>query len=303
MSYLSTRNTSTQLLKSSLRVLWQNPKLLGFVLLTFAVSLGFAFLYFGLVVLPPSDRSLFDGERWAELPAAFKAMRGHPTDPHQLMFYGNLYVFYVLSILLTTFLNVANYHEIMRAMSGEPVSLTRGLRFACSRLPSILAWGLFAAVVGMLIQLLAERLGWLGRWVLRLVGVGWSLAAVFVIPVMIREPEPNPLALLRKSAATLKKTWGEAVFGYAGITLGFMVPMVVMLMLAPLLIVRTHPAWSTSTLFVFAGPPVLLLGISCLSSMANSVYRCALYIYATEGIVPEQYTPELMDAAWKIKKS
>jgi len=35
--------------------------------------------------------------------------------------------------------------------------------------------------------------------------------------------------------------------------------------------------------------------------MVNPVYRCALYIYATEGVVPGKFDKELLDSAWKVK--
>jgi hypothetical protein len=40
-----------------------------------------------------------------------------------------------------------------------------------------------------------------------------------------------------------------------------------------------------------------------VSGVAGHVFRCALYIYATEGVVPEPYNQELMDMAWKVEKS
>jgi hypothetical protein len=39
-----------------------------------------------------------------------------------------------------------------------------------------------------------------------------------------------------------------------------------------------------------------------LLSMAGHVYRCALYVYASEGVVPGTFTPELLNAGWKVKK-
>jgi predicted alternative tryptophan synthase beta-subunit len=38
-------------------------------------------------------------------------------------------------------------------------------------------------------------------------------------------------------------------------------------------------------------------------SIADDIFRCALYVYASEGVVPAPYTAELMDAAWKVRKS
>ena len=47
----------------------------------------------------------------------------------------------------------------------------------------------------------------------------------------------------------------------------------------------------------------LILAWSYLVSVAGQVYRCALFLYASQGTVPDQYTQEHMDGAWKFKKS
>jgi hypothetical protein len=39
-----------------------------------------------------------------------------------------------------------------------------------------------------------------------------------------------------------------------------------------------------------------------VSGVAGHVYRCALFKYATEGVVPEPYDQDLLDMAWKVKK-
>jgi hypothetical protein len=41
--------------------------------------------------------------------------------------------------------------------------------------------------------------------------------------------------------------------------------------------------------------------LSWISGVVNPVYRCALYIYATEGVVPGTFDQELLDSAWKVK--
>jgi hypothetical protein len=33
----------------------------------------------------------------------------------------------------------------------------------------------------------------------------------------------------------------------------------------------------------------------------QGVFRCALYIYATEGVIPDPFDRQDMDAVWKIK--
>ena len=48
---------------------------------------------------------------------------------------------YFVSMFVATFFNVAFYNEILAALSGDQVSLSRGLKFACSRWKAILHVG------------------------------------------------------------------------------------------------------------------------------------------------------------------
>jgi hypothetical protein len=216
---------------------------------------------------------------------------------------GLLFVIYFLSMFLATFFNVAYYSEIMAALNGKGVSFRRGFRTARDRLPAILVWSLLAGAVGWAIRSIEQRVPFAARIVAGLVGTAWSVAAVFAIPVIIREePLRNPLVILKQSALTLKRTWGEGLIGYVGfsaagaILFGIsLVPLVVCFGLAMFL----ASAW----LMVLAGAlwVLALICLGYLSGVAGNVYRCALYLYATEGVVPEPYDQQMMDGAWRVK--
>ena len=52
-----------------------------------------------------------------------------------------------------------------------------------------------------------------------MIGLAWSVAAIFAIPILIAQPEiSNPFTILGKSATTLKRTWGEMLAGYIGMS-------------------------------------------------------------------------------------
>ena len=60
------------------------------------------------------------------------------------------------------------------------------------------------------------------------------------------------------------------------------------------------------TFWIIAVAAVLWLGgiiaWSYVIGVASQVYRCALFLYASEGLISEPYNRELLDMAWKIKK-
>ncbi len=213
-------------------------------------------------------------------------------------------------MILATFSNVAFYHEIMQALNGEAVSVRRGFRFALTRWRAVLLWSLFAGLVGYLIQTIQERLGILGRVITGLIGIVWTVACIFIIPVLVREEQTtNPLKLLRSSAGTLKRSWGELVIGFVGLEAAFgaifLTFLLTVTVVAGISIYFFNAHFHAATIWIIAtGIGIVLLMalvLSWISSMVNPVYRCALYIYATEGVVPGTFDKELLDSAWKVK--
>jgi hypothetical protein len=94
------------------------------------------------------------------------------------------------------------------------VSIRHGVRIACARWKSILLWSLLAGVVGLVIRALEERLSFVGRLVTGLIGFAWSVAAIFAVPILVREESTSsPIKILTRSAETIRKTWGEALVG------------------------------------------------------------------------------------------
>jgi hypothetical protein len=166
-------------------------------------------------------------------------------------------------------------------------------------------WTLFAGIVGMIIKQIEQRLGVVGQIVARLIGLAWSIAAVFVIPLIVQdERNINPLRMLKNSASILKRTWGEALIGYVGmgilntlVTIGSLV----FVMAAIFASIAMNNYWLLAIV-----APLWLLGIFAwyyLMNVAGQIYKAALYLYAADGIVSAPYSADLLNSAWKFKKS
>jgi hypothetical protein len=301
-SQLSTR---PQLLRSCWQILKRQPKLLLFPLVNATVAAVIALFFMSQPLLE------FQVNAWltAQPPESAEEKIAQSNSVTVALY---LIALYMLSMFAATFVNVAFYHEIFRAMESGTVSIRRGLRFAAGRLRSIFLWSLLASSVGivlkaidLLLQTTEGRLGRLGAFLARVVwmllGAAWSLAAIFVIPTLIRDENAGPLTLLRNSTLTLKNTWGESIPPY----LGFLRTKVITFFC--LLILGLICAFGIATIFglpmIIVSLPIILLpiiGWAWAAGAVTSVYRCALYVYATEGVVPEPFTPELMDADWKM---
>ena len=323
---------SVKLLQAAFVVLLREKKLFLFPFIATALALVIALFFIAPVALYPTGHSYFSAAHWnalvERLGDSVNALQLQPKQPTHIgpltvVGSGTLPWFstkpwvaiffacaYFASMILATFSNVAFYHEIMQALNGEAISIRRGFRFALTRWRAVLLWSLFAGLVGYLIQAIQERLGILGRLITGLIGIVWSVACIFIIPVLVREEQTaNPLKLLRSSAGTLKRSWGELVIGFVGLESAFgaifLTFLLAVTVVAGISIYCLNPHFHAATIWIIGasiGIVILMaLVLSWVSSMVNPVYRCALYIYATEGVVPGTFDKELLDSAWKVK--
>jgi hypothetical protein len=315
MSFVSRLANSWDLFKKSVSVMRSHPKLLAFPLIIFVLTLGILLFFLAPVVFQPTGYRITEEAHWEAVansvvtrdsleriesatPEERQGMR--PSLTPQAM--GYLAVVYLASMFLATFFATAFYHEILSALRGGGVSISGGLRFATTKLHAILLWSLFAGLVGILIRMLEERVGVIGRWVVRLIGIAWSIASVFAIPVIVSEEETNPIEILKRSATTLKRTWGESLTGFLGIQLS---GVLVLLATIALFAVAMFVTAFLQSPWIMVGLGILwllcLFALLYILGVANNIYRCALYLFAAEGQVPGHFDRESMDLAWKVK--
>jgi hypothetical protein len=187
---------------------------------------------------------------------------------------------------------------IMRFEGGDP-TIADGFRIANRRLPQILAWALFAAVVGTLLSAIEQKLGWIGKIVIRFIGLAWAVATYFVVPVLAEEGV-GPITAVQRSVGLLKKTWGEALVGNITIQLGsfgLLFLMTLFLLGGIFLAVYLESllvAIITGAIFV-----VILLIFAIVTSALKQVFLAGLYQYAKSGRVPDGFSEQMMQSALK----
>jgi hypothetical protein len=198
-----------------------------------------------------------------------------------------------ITFVVTYFAAVLVSGAHQRLTGGNP---TLGTAFtqASSRLGPILAWSLLTGTVGLILQAIRSRAGFLGQIVVNLVGMAWEIVTWLAVPVVVVEGT-GAIDSLKRSASLFKKTWGENLvaqggFGILGLVL--MVPAVIIM----LLVVRTIP---------IAGLAIAGLWVAVVSvvlSALNGIYRTALYMYAAGEPTAGYFSHEQLDAAFKPKK-
>lgn len=216
-------------------------------------------------------------------------------DENRVVAYVVAFAFYVVNYFVIIFFNSALVACANIRLSGGDPTVADGLRIANSRLGPILAWALVAATVGMLLNMLEERLQWLGKLMVSLIGLAWTLMTYFMVPVIILEDRPIGDSI-KRSAELFRKNWGtQVVSGFSFGLLGF-------LLMLPVIFVGVagfflHPLF---------GLAVFIIGVMFLATVLSAlkgIFLVALYRYATSGEVPNGFSPELMQGAFAPKGS
>jgi Family of unknown function (DUF6159) len=132
------------------------------------------------------------------------------------LYYLILFAFYIVNYFVVVFFNMALIHCTRLYFRGEEVTIKKGLQFSLSRIRSIFAWAFFAATIGLLLRTIQENSGALGKIITGIIGIVWSVATFFVVPVIAYE-NAGPLEAFKRSSSMMKQKWGESLganFGF-----------------------------------------------------------------------------------------
>lgn len=210
-----------------------------------------------------------------------------------------MFGFYVVQYTVIFFFNAALVGAALIRLDGGDPTVGDGLAIASKRMGSLIGYAVMAATVGMILRMISERSGLLGKIVAGLAGVAWTLATYLAVPVLVTK-NIGPLDAVKESAMIFKRTWGEQVvgnfgmgwamfllfFGWTGLTVG-------MIWLgANVLAASLIPIIAVSVLGYVA--------LALFGSALNGIYTAALYRYAMTGEVAN-FDPAIMGNAFRAK--
>jgi hypothetical protein len=281
---MGTLSRSWDLIRQTFAVLKSDEELMWLPVLSALFGLAATVIIFGtgLVLMTPPGPIPHDPAQLKEL---FRAMTPF------------IFLFYVVIYSITIYFNVALVSIAANRLAGGQATLNDGLQLAWKRKWSILQWALLAATVGILLEMLERRLGFVGRLLTRFTGIIWTLASVFVAPLLAAQ-DMGPVEALTKSAQIFRRTWGEQVV--AGIGFG---PVFVLLYFPGLYLPFLGARFGPSGLligFAFAAVYCLILGV--INSALRGIFIAALYRYATDGQVSPGFHLDDLSGAWQPKE-
>ncbi len=220
---------------------------------------------------------------------------------NEVLGYALLFLFYLVFYTVIIFMNAALVGAAMIRLRGDDPTVGDGFRLAFSRFGTIVGYALIASTVGMILQALSDR-GVIGNIVRSILGTAWNLITYLVVPVLVVE-NVGPIDAVKKSAALLKKTWGEQIVGGAGMGFVFFLFYLLATVLAGagIFLGLALELNALIILFVMLGALVYIV-LALVSSTLGGIYSAAVYRYAAEGETGSEFAPELIQNAFRTRR-
>jgi hypothetical protein len=194
-------------------------------------------------------------------------------------------LFFIVIFFNTAVIACAN----IRLNGGDP-TVSDGLRIASENIGRILIWALISATIGMILQAIRERAGWVGRLIAGIVGIAWAYVTFFIIPVLIFEKK-GIAPSIRRSASLFKQTWGETIIG----TLGFGIIFILLALLGIIPIILGVYLGSTTSIIIGVIVAFFYWAfIGVVASATNGIYVAAMYQFATKKQVPSGFDSSMI---------
>ena len=215
-------------------------------------------------------------------------------EPDTMTTYLLMFAFYVINYFVVVFFNMALIHCTRLYFKGEEVTIKKGLQFSMSRIGAIFSWALFAGTVGTILRIIQEESGWLGKIITGLIGIMWSIATFFVVPVIAYE-NLGPIGAFKRSAKLMKEKWGESLaatfsFGFIQIV-GILIVGLTLFLIGSLI----HPV---------VGIALAILGafiVVSIISAVQTIFISAVYHNVTDDLVTH-FNKQLIDDLFVNKK-
>ncbi|MBR10403.1 MAG: hypothetical protein CMP48_22300 [Rickettsiales bacterium] len=282
---------SWQITKMSFSVINKDRELLAFALLSFVFS-----AVFSIAMIVPSVLSDVINQ-------------GRSVGELEVYQYIIIFATYFGLAFIATFFNVCVVYTAKIRFEGGNATFGESIRFAFSRIGLIVRWSLLSASVGLLLNVLERAVSSfgkvgeiVGRIIIGLMGAAWSIATIFVVPILVYDGL-GPIDAVKKSMSAVKETWGENIVRSIG--LGLMTFFAYVIVITggvglTILLANSFDVAGMITGIVIGGCLLLFTGL--LFKVAGTVFTTALFVYANEKIVASDYDSALIEGAFKPKK-
>jgi len=211
------------------------------------------------------------------------------------------FIYYFVLYTIIIFSNTALIGAALMRLRGEDPTVRDGFRIASERIGKITGYAAIAATVGMILQAIrGDEDNIVGQIVGGILGIAWNIITFLVIPILVVE-NVGPIEAIKRSAALMRRTWGEQIAGNFSIgIISFLASLAVLIVVgAPLFLIASA---TNSGLVVGLAIAIIVLAIMAVNlffSALGGIFQAALYNYATEGESGEFFPREMLEGAFR----
>lgn len=210
-----------------------------------------------------------------------------------------LFAFYIVQYFVIFFANTALVGAALIRLRGGDPTVGDGFRIASSRFLPLLGYALIAATVGMILNSLSRRSGFLGKLVISLVGFVWNVATFLVVPVLATE-DVGPIEAIKRSSGLLKRTWGEQIMGNYGLNAVFgLATLALFVTCGGVALLALQMEFNIIAILMGVLLLVGLLALGLLNAALSGIYTAAVYQYAAEGQAGKFFDAEMVRNAFR----
>ena len=205
--------------------------------------------------------------------------------------------------IVTNFCNAAFTAATLIRMSGGQVTVGEAFGVAAARFPAIIGYSMIGATVGLVIRMIEERIGLLGRIIGLAVGIAWAVATFLVVPILVVE-NVGPIEGIKRSMALLRRAWGEGLVCRVGIgAASGLIGLVISMSGGLVILVAVTSGMLPLAAFAMIVTTLALLALGVLSRTLSGIFMSALYAYATDRGVMPGIPAEMIRGAFGPKSS
>jgi len=207
------------------------------------------------------------------------------------------FLMYFITFFVAIYFNAALVACATLRLQGKNPTISDGLQVAGTRMGKILQWSLVSATVSLILSALRSGKG-VARAAGTILGIAWSVAIFFVVPVILYE-NLSPFKAIKRSAQLLSRSWGEALGGSLGmgIVFGLLLLGGLGIFMVGFLLFASTGSYVLFVLFL-AIALIYWMIVGLVYSAVNAVLRAALYRYSTTGKVSRDFDKAFFRNPW-----
>lgn len=197
--------------------------------------------------------------------------------------------YYFSLTFLIIFFNTALIAISLKRFRNQKMNLGQGFLVAIEHLPTLIAWTFVSSTLGLVVSTLEHTFDFMEKWVDQKLGFSWSVAAYFVLPIVITHPTSS-WAALKQSGKKFELEWRKTV------SINMLVGMTFLAILVLLLILLKFVPYQTA----LTQNPILYIIITwffialTISTALESIIKSALYLYVFMKVDPKDFDIALL---------